>query len=203
MAVVLSDLLVVGRLSVAHGTDKEPEDEDFWYGVRAVASHSREAADFVDSARRRHAPVEAFVRSVPGSSSDLGVVRQIQGNSTPLARRAERMRNAFWHYPETFPDHMARADDRTRKALQWLADQHGELVQGVMGEVRAEFAVALAAQIIRLDDDPPRPAEGRDPILDELVSAIRDAGLAMTRFAISCVRAQLESLPPGTVASGE
>lgn len=158
---------------------------------RQQAALHHEAASFIRSAKRRFPQVETFVSTLPVEAREE--FDQVSGGVDPASPHYHgdwlaNHRNVTFHYPEMHPEKAGHGQEEITEALQAAGDLESFIEAGDhFGSVRFSFADEVAAQWLPADDD-----------LEEILVKLREAALALARFAQRAAEAYLESRPPGT-----
>jgi hypothetical protein len=155
---------------------------------RQQAALHDEAARFIADARRRFPQIDAFIQTLDQDAQNE--CEQITGGIDPESAHYHGdwlvdHRNVTFHYPEMHPDKAKHGKEEITEAMKAASELEGTISFGQgMGSVRFGFADQIAVQWL-----PDVENEGH------LISTLREAVMALARFAQRAVGAYLESRP--------
>jgi hypothetical protein len=160
---------------------------------RIQAAAIFEAATHLGDTLRLVPEVKAFVDRLPPDAANERdrVLAAVDKNSEHyIGDWAEPHRNVTFHYPEMHPAKAEHGQSEIQQALELAAHLRSSISYGESPiTVRFEFADEVAVQWLP-EATPDDPAA---------VEALRDAGVALAKFAQRAIGAYLEELPEGIV----
>jgi hypothetical protein len=160
---------------------------------RIQAAAIFEAATHLADTLRLVPEVKAFAdRLPPEANADRDRVLAAVDKTSEhyIGDWAEPHRNVTFHYPEMHPAKAEHGQAEIKQALERAADLQSSISYGESPiTVRFEFADEVAVQWLP-EATPDNPGA---------VEALREAGVALAKFAQRAIGAYLEELPEGTV----
>ncbi len=178
-------------LALEDGSDDEAGRRLMLFRQQASLHH--EAAAFMVDARRRFPQIAAFINGLPEIARDE--CEHVVGGIDPKSPHyhgdwlADHRKITF-HYPELHPDKAAHGVEEIREALIKASDIESTITSGdAFGSVRFGFADDAAVQWL-----PDVETDARD-----ILTQLREAVMALARFAQRAAGAYLDARPEGTV----
>jgi hypothetical protein len=162
---------------------------------RYQASLHYEAAGFIADAKRRFSEIASFVDALDEHARrECEAVLAGADSKSPeyLGKWVERNRGVTFHFPEMHPQKAEHDKEEITQALQDAADIESTIEFGeTFASVRFRFADQLAVQWLP-------DAEADRAEAEAALTNLREAALALARFAQRAARSYLESRPEGT-----
>lgn len=163
---------------------------------RQLVGHSHEAVKFLTESRAHYAEIDTFVKGL--DSAVLGryddALAAIDGIETWLGEQ----RDITFHYPELVREaYQADAEVIANALAAAVDDRSSATLADTYGEVRFEFADAVAVRLLGVDVSDENTDDAK-----RLVKSLSDARWALGDFALGAIAAYLASRPPGTFRAG-